>query len=215
MKLFVWDLHGVLEKGTEQASVYVSNLVLEEFGYSERLNANDGKHLFGKRWYEYFQYLLPEESNKRHLELADKCFTKADNSPELFVDFVFPNDHSHFVLEEISKKHHQILISNTKSSSLVLFLKALKMEKYFTGQNAYAAYKHGKNLKQTKHDILKKFLKGKKFEDIIIIGDSENDMTLSKVAGGKTYLFTPPETEHREIYAAYKIHDLREVLKEL
>ena len=56
---------------------------------------------------------------------------------------------------------------------------------------------------------------GKSFDDIIIIGDSEPDMLLKKVAGGITYLYRHPHTEVRRIVADHKIDDLRSVLKEL
>ena len=41
MKLFVWDLHGVLEKGNEIALLEISNIILKKFGYLEKFSIED------------------------------------------------------------------------------------------------------------------------------------------------------------------------------
>ena len=45
MKLFVWDFHGVLEKGNDLAVLDITNKVLEQAGYSERLNEDFGRRI--------------------------------------------------------------------------------------------------------------------------------------------------------------------------
>lgn len=37
MKLFIWDFHGVLEKGNDDAVVEITNLALRRHGYSREL----------------------------------------------------------------------------------------------------------------------------------------------------------------------------------
>jgi len=51
MKLFVWDFHGVLEKDNEKAVVKITNIVLSQSGYSERLNIDDCHRFYGLRWF--------------------------------------------------------------------------------------------------------------------------------------------------------------------
>jgi hypothetical protein len=49
MKLFVWDFHGVLEKGNDGAVVEITNIALQRFGYSRRMTIQEGEFLSGKR----------------------------------------------------------------------------------------------------------------------------------------------------------------------
>lgn len=217
MKLFIWDFHGVLEKGTEKAALYISNLILKEQGFREQFTDVEGKKLFGLKWYKYFEYLLPNEDHARHLQLQELCFQKTLTSPEIITRFIEPNDNAYEVLEAISKKHTQILISNTKPHSLDLFIKAVHMEKYFHKQNAFAVYMHHLNPYKTKQHILKEYLSKEKqiYDDLIIIGDSPDDMSLKTVQGGTTYFYSYPNRPHREASADFKIDNLREVLKEV
>lgn len=41
MKLFVWDFHGFLEKDNEKAVVEITNMVLSQFDYEERLSLDE------------------------------------------------------------------------------------------------------------------------------------------------------------------------------
>ena len=66
MKLFVWDFHGTLEKDNEGAVFKISNKVLENLGYKERLTKEDNFMLYGRKWSDYFAYLLPKEPEKTH-----------------------------------------------------------------------------------------------------------------------------------------------------
>jgi phosphoglycolate phosphatase-like HAD superfamily hydrolase len=50
------------------------------------------------------------------------------------------------------------------------------------------------------------------YEEIVIIGDSPEDMSLKAVAGGTTYLFAHSGAEFRECSADYRIRDLRQIL---
>ncbi len=215
MKLFVWDYHGILEKGNEAAAFYVSNLVLEKFGYKERLSQKDAINLYGRKWYEYFEHVLPAESHKRHLELQKAGFDFTASNPEIVASFVKPNPHAKEVLRKIAEKHAQIIISNTDPRSLDIYLKMVDIQKYFPNGASFAAQAHTRDSKRNKISILKDYLAGKTFEDIIIIGDSPSDMELKEIAGGKTYLYCHPGMKHRDCEADQKIHDLRDLLAEI
>lgn len=212
MKLFVWDFHGVLEKGNEIATIEVSNQVLENLNYKERFSVEDINMLYGLKWFEYFQYLLPNESLEKHMELQERCFANSNNS-KIIKKYIKRNDYSSLVLKKIREKHTQILISNTRMESIDFFTKIVGIEKYF--HDIFAADAHSKNQKTTKVSILKEFLKDNNFEEIVIIGDSPGDMELVKVGGGKTYLYCHPGRNFKECEAMFKIQDLREVLREI
>ncbi len=213
MKLFVWDLHGVLEKGNDDAVIVISNAVLEQHGYTKRFTMADCKRLNGKKWWEYFADLLPEESHERHLVLQEACFAY-DNAhfEELFTKHIFPNDHALHVLQTISRQHEQILISNTRPRALEFYLQHLGIGEYFVAALAVDAHS---NPGRTKPPLLARYLEDKDYDAIVIIGDSASDMDLRSVAGGKTYLYSRPEKQHRECESDVRITDLRDVLKEL
>ena len=167
----------------------------------------------GLKWFEYFKYLLPEESHESHLKLQERCFYISETKSDIILDYIKPNDYAHQVLSKIMKQHKQILISNTASSHLKIFLNSVEMEKYFPKGFSFGIGAHTNN--KTKIRCLEKFLENKEFENIIIIGDSKSDMNLKYVAGGISYLYAHPEKPFRACDADYKINDLREILKEI
>lgn len=214
MKLFVWDFHGVLEKGNEGAVLEISNEVLRRFGYSHRFTSEDIVKLYSLRWYEYFEYLLPQESRERHLALQECCFKISNACPEIIAKHVEPNNHVHEVLGRISQKHYQILISNTQPESLRMFLDAVQISPYFPDEKVFAVNTHQQQT-GTKRTMLEKFLKDKKFDNIIVISDSPSDKDMIYVAGGTFYLYSHPERPLKECDVCHKINNLREVLREV
>ncbi len=217
MKLFVWDFHGVLEKGNEGAVLEVSNTVLANFGYSERFTLEDCHRLYGKRWVEYFQDLLPEEDSKKLLELQESCFAMGITCPEIVARHIKPNDYSHEVLEAVSKKHSQILISNTNPESLIIFLDSVGVTPYFPNGTSFAIDNHRVRQQRTKQGALNDFVAsaGQEFESIITIGDSPADMEIVRPFKGVSYLYSHPGRPFRDCKSDYKINSLREILKEI
>ncbi|MFY1615967.1 HAD family hydrolase [Micromonospora sp. WMMD736] len=213
MKLFVWDLHGVLERGNDRAVVDISNEVLSTFGYAQRFGYEDGRRLYGHKWYEYFATLLPAESHRRHLELQDACFILSEERPELQYRWMTPTPHVATVLSAVAASHQQIVISNTRPGTLDMFLKLLDLTDHFVPGRAFAVDQHVRDVKTTKRDVLACYLTGQpSFDEIVIIGDSASDMRLVEVAGGTTYLFAHPDFAFRNCNADFRIRDLRRVL---
>jgi phosphoglycolate phosphatase-like HAD superfamily hydrolase len=217
MKLFVWDLHGVLEIGNHRAAVDISNKILSRFGRRERFTYEDGIVLYGRKWYEYFEWLLPDATHDYHLSLQDECFQFSEFDLAIQRRWLMPTEHAWKVLSTIGGQHHQILISNTRSGNLELFLKTLQLEEFFPSPDvALAVDGHMQNAQRTKNDVLSDYLTtgagGKKYDEIVIIGDSPSDMRLRDVAGGVTYLYAHPEFAFRDCVADFKIRDLRAVL---
>ncbi len=213
MKLFVWDLHGTLEQGNEDAVIELSNMALEQLGYTQRFLAEDSRSLYGLKWYEYFQTLLPEESHEKHMELQRLSFRLSDDNTDLIARHMRPTTHAHDVLQMIAgSPHAQILISNTVPSTIPLFMKALAMEHYFNELNAFAVNAHAKEAMKSKEDALSVYMNGKLFEDVIVIGDSATDLRLAEYAKAKAYLYAHPGYAFRADGGDYRINDLREVL---
>ena len=214
MKLFVWDLHGTLEKGNERAVIDISNSVLERHGYAERFSYADNPQLYGRKWYEYFAWLFDKPDHDRDLVLQDACFTLSESSPEMQCRWIRPTPHAPAVLGEIKSRHRQVLISNTRAEALKVFIDTLAYGDFFSSGNAFAVDGHAERPASSKADVLADYLRdaGRGFEQIIIIGDSPSDMRLKKVAGGVTYLFAHPDVEFRECESDHRIRDLRTVL---
>jgi len=215
MKLFVWDFHGVLEKGNEKAAVLVSNLVLEQFGYRQRFSEADGDRLYGAKWYQYFEDLLPGEDHERHMQLQEACFDYDRLHPEIVEGVISRNDHALEVVDAIARRHTQVVISNTKPEAILRFVRAVALEQYFTPDNTVAVDLHRRDAERTKKDILARYLREHAYEQIVIIGDSASDMALVDVAGGVRYLYAHSGRAFRLAEADFRIRDLRDVLKSL
>lgn len=215
MKLFVWDFHGVLEKDNEHAVIDISNKVLEKLGYKERISRKINLKLYGQKWYEYFEYILPYEFHEKHLEIQKACIEYEKANPNIVASRIKPNNHALTVLEAIQKsRHDQILISNMSDVALEMFTNSIGITKYFP-KKAFSCNTRGGIKVYTKHERLREYLNNKIFDEIIIIGDTQNDITLNEVAGGITYLYTHPHLKFKNCSPTYKINDLREVLREL
>ncbi len=214
--LFVWDLHGTLEKGNENAVIQISNQALEERGHAVRFKDGDALRLYGKHWYEYFADVLPELAHEEHIELQQRSFAISDESTELIATHMQPAVHAHEVLAAIKANGcEQILISNTIPSTIPLFLKALGMEQFFNERNAFSVSAHAKDASRNKTHVLEEFLKRKHFEKIVVIGDSASDIDLARHVGGVAYLYAHEGYPFRAQNGDYYIHDLQEILKEL
>ncbi|HIG92751.1 TPA: HAD hydrolase-like protein [Candidatus Woesearchaeota archaeon] len=216
MNLFIWDFHGTLEKGNEWAVQEVTNLALESYGYRERLQEDHAYQLYGRNWYEYFQYLLPNEPHQRHIQLQETAFRISINRPDIIARYVKPNDHAREVLESIaSSNQDQIVISRTLPESLAVFLEVVQMKDYFPEGSALAVNAHARETERTKQDVLREFLNGRSYHKIVAIGDSPQDIQLTSVGGGVSYLYAHPVRTFPACSADYRIRDLREILREI
>jgi len=215
MKLFVWDFHGVLEKGNERAAVVVSNVILGQFGYTKRFSDAEGDRLYGRKWYQYFEDLLPNEPHERHMELQEACFAYDQAHPEIVERAIECNDYAREVVGTIAQRHRQIVISNTKPEAILRFVRVVGLDDYFTFENTVAVDLHRRETERSKKDVLARYLSEHPCEQVVIIGDSASDMELADVAGGVRYLYAHPGCLFREAEAEFRIRDLREVLKSL
>jgi phosphoglycolate phosphatase-like HAD superfamily hydrolase len=215
-KLFVWDFHGTLEKGNELAVIEVTNNALEKHGFTERLNKEDAFRLYGIKWYEYFEYLLPDESHETHVMLQHTCF-EWPNVFEIIGKYLQPNDHALTVLSSIKKAgHDQILISNTSVDALPQFVSLARMEEFFDTNNTFAVMAHTKEVKRTKRHVLEEYLTAQPFsyDQIISIGDSLKDIALADDVQSRAFLYRHPglNTEKYLEEHVLPIADLREIL---
>ena len=216
MKLFVWDFHGVLEKGNDHAVLEITNMALASHGYSRRITMEECEQLAGLKWVEYFATLLPHLPHAKHLELHASCLELTKKNPELVAQHIHLNEHALHVLEQIDRSPcSQILISNTPPHVLDWFVGHMDLGNFFPQERRFGVDSHHQH--SSKYDCLKNFLDKHSFpEGVVAIGDSPGDMQLTRLHPKSVgYLYAYPGRFHRPAECHYKIHDLRHVLKEM
>jgi len=220
MKLFVWDFHGTLEQGNELAALEISNAALAKLGFKERFTEEQAVTLYGKKWYEYFEFLLPEEPHETHMRLQEMSFAWPTHD-EVIAKYIRPNDYVDEVLGAIrTKGHDQIVISNTNKTALPIFLRLTGLDKHFNDQRAMAVMAHTREVKRSKVDVVQDYLATLDARpELIVIGDSAKDMQLAEDLGAKGYWYRHPHHPVPEIVKQdpniVTINDLRGVLAEL
>lgn len=219
-KLFVWDFHGTLEKGNERAAIEISNAVLAARGYKQTFTEQQAAELYGKKWYEYFEFLLPDEPHDTHVLLQQTAFEWPE-AETIVAKYMQPNDHVEQVLQAIKEAGHlQIVISNTSAYALPIFLRLAGVDKFFDKALAFAVMGHSREVKRTKAHVVADYLQQLEFKpEIVSIGDSEKDMLLAREFNGKGYWYKHPHQPVPEIVERESnivaISDLRQVLAEL
>ena len=215
-KLFVWDFHGVLEKGNERAVLETSNLILEREGYSERFSEEEIDNLYGKKWRDYFRQLLPGKDEKTYIDLENACGDFGLSNPDHILNHISATEYSHEILDKILREgHDQILISNVRDGGLELFMNAVSIEYYFPPGKAFAS--NGK-IRRNKKQILQEYIEnsGVEYEKIVSIGDSPTDIELVEdYSNGVSFLYSHFGKGFRDCNPTYKIKDLRCVLREV
>jgi len=211
MKLVIWDFHGVMEKDNEKAVKDISNKVLEEFGFSERLCDGKTSEFYGLKWYQYFERLLPHESIETHYILQDACQEYGINNLDKIAKHIKPNDYIHEVLENTAKKgYEQIVISNTSPEHLDWFVTQVGVKPYFRNDQIIGVNGHRKKA-MSKIEALQQFLEKNPKNSMVSIGDSIGDINLGKHYGAKTVLYCHPGREFPDCDADHKIRTLKEI----
>jgi phosphoglycolate phosphatase-like HAD superfamily hydrolase len=212
--LYVFDFHGVLEKGTEKAVTIVSNLALERLGYDFKISHEEIVKNYGQKWHDIFLKTVPKLSYNNAYSLYEECLKIDELFPNIIFENTKQNDNAKEILEKIINNEDDIiLISNTNPVALKMFIKATKLENFFKENNSFAVNQHDKKVIITKEKVLRKYLIDKNYEKIIIIGDSPGDIRLKKISpvNSTTFLYTHPGLNFRECEADYKINDLRDI----
>lgn len=216
VKLFVWDFHGVLETGNENAVLEISNSVLGKEGYSERFTAEDIEILYGRKLRDYFAYLMPDLDEETCVKLEEHYGEFSRNNEDIILEHISPTEHSQEVLEKIVRNEHdQILISNVTDRGLEFFIDSVGVKRFFPDGKAFAA--NGRN-GGSKKRILTSYLDGAEidYEQIVTIGDSPKDIELvSDLPNGVSFLYSHVGKGFRDCNPTYKIKDLRCVVREI
>ncbi len=206
----------LLKRGTRMLFFEYSNMALEAMGYKERIKLEDNFKLYGKKWYEYFEYLLPNISKNEWFAIHDKCWEIQEQNSDIVKKHIRANNNAIDVLHAIHESNNeQIVISNTRKESLKFFLDTVDMLKYFEPDRYLSTNAHLKSLIMNKPEVLDRYLVDKIFDSFVTIGDSANDINVIENVGGTSYLYSHMDREVGHCNPTYKINDLRKILKEL
>ncbi|MCE5316228.1 MAG: HAD family hydrolase [Parachlamydia sp.] len=212
MKLVVWDFNGVLEMGTEDAVFEITNLALQEMGYAQRFTKQLCDLHYGKKWYLYFQELIPDLPVEKCFELQQFCYEYSASNPHITERCIKAHPEAHHVLGTIaSRGHHQILISNSNPEFLMRYLTHLDLHKAFDKIFHNASYPGRKS--HDKVDVLQSFLHecGENYDEIVAVDDLPDNLSLKNVPSLKFCLYrhAPP---FPDCAADFRTHSLQDVL---
>jgi phosphoglycolate phosphatase-like HAD superfamily hydrolase len=208
--LFVWDFHGVLEKNNEFAVLEVLKKVLKEFKIKKKAAVEEVRMLYGKKWAEYFKFYAPDADEEAIHKMVLRAI-KISLGEKIALKYIRQNDYAEEVLNKISEKGHtNLIMSNSSAEALDFFLSSVNLQSHF--HHKFGADNHRQEYgENTKIKILKKFLKDKSFDKIIVIDDMEEGIEMGLGLNAVTYLFSKAKKTSK---AHYVIGDLREVLKQ-
>jgi phosphoglycolate phosphatase-like HAD superfamily hydrolase len=213
-KLFIWDFHGVLEQGNEGAVVEVTNAVLSEFGLNTRLDHETNLKLYGQKWSEYFRLLDPLANESKIKDMVHRgCEISLET--DAIARHIKPSDNSHYVLNQIKQHGHEnLILSNTQPETLDRFIDSVNLSEFVDYRLGTDSHRIKQTHSNPKIPLLKEFLEGKTYDQLIAIGDRPTDIEAGKSVGAITYLYAH-NTPNKNINADYHIDNLKEVLHQL
>ncbi len=219
--LFVWDFHGVLEKGNEYAVQEFCNLVFKELGYNRRLNIEETRNWYGLSWFDYFKLSTPDANEEVWNKMVDKVLSFQKKGWGIVQKHLQPRDFAKEVLSEIQTSGHEnILLSNTRPEHIQSFTDMVGVTDFFNkiiGIDTDNNSQVGKGYVNIKSQVLSKYLDNKTFQKIVVIGDRDVDIKAGVDNNAITYLFQSPDFTIKQIDTSpnYKISNLKDVLQEL
>lgn len=217
-KLFAWDFHGTLEKGTEVGFADILRELARGYKIRRQITLGEVRKLFGISVAQYLQHFFPKAGEAvvekmkgkiRDIQAADhlgQYVTAADGALAVLSQ-IKAAGHTNIVVSNSSLKHIQMMIRVVEMEELID--KVFAMDRHFRTSNV--------GLAEQKAEAILKFAKAHKFtsDRIIVIGDRGPDVDAGILVGATTYQYTRRGFVHDQTEATYKISDLREVLKEI
>lgn len=207
-RLFVWDYHGTLCTGAEDALKVILDNVLEAFGIERKVSIEEVRGLFGQPLGDFFRYFQPTIDQAQIAEMTN-FFEKL--SKEVAPLHIKPRENVHAVLGEIRKRGDvNVVVSSTPPHRLLDFLEMIKIQDlidHYIGIPYVIEHKGGKAIAYKTRKV-KEFAAGN-FSSIVMTGDNETDMEIGRRLGAKTFFLS----DKPYVNADKIISDLSEVLE--
>jgi len=205
--LFIWDFHGVLEKGNELAVLEVTNTVLGEYGYDVRASHEDIMKMYGLRWQEYFRLLITAVDGPTVEEMVARCVALGQSAAARHCK---PRDHALETLKTIfDEGHSNVIVSNTSQGGLEFFIDLVGVRPFIERAHGIGGF-----TSLGKAEIINEYYKREGHRKLVVIGDTENDIEAGLSTGATTY-YVDSRGQAGHTKAHHSILDLRDVLREL
>jgi phosphoglycolate phosphatase-like HAD superfamily hydrolase len=212
--LYVWDFNGTLELGWEKAVLMTTNKVLRAHRDDLSVDQPFIDSHYGKRWYTFFEALLPGLPLEAYLAFEAACIDRMRADIPEMAHLIRPTEHADLVLNEIQNLgNDQILISNMRGDDLGKFLSAVSFDRYFPEGRRFGTADYSNGQPASKLEILNDYVRDRNYQRIVAVGDSPGDVEIVQgFENGISYLYAHPGKPFREFNAQYRIRDLRDVL---
>lgn len=226
-KLFAWDFHGTLEKGTEVGFADILRELARGYKIRREITLGEVRRLFGISVAQYLRHFFPKATEKVLGEMRNKI--RDIQAVDHLGQYVTAADGALAVLSQIKAAGHtNIVVSNSSLKHISMMIRVVGMELLI--DEVFAMDRHFRTsnvglarldlltrLAEQKAEAILKFAKAHKFtsDRIIVIGDRGPDVDAGILIGATTYQYTRRGFVHDQTEATYKISDLREVLREI
>lgn len=210
-----------MEIGNVYAVQELVNLILKDFEINKEIGIKEVRDWYGLSWFDYFKLATPEGNDKLWQDMVNKVLSLQQRGWNIIKTHLKLREHAEEVLKTIKKEGHQsILLSNTSPRHIKKFTDLLNITKYFNdiiGVDMHHVSRINKEIHDIKGKVLTDFLKKRKYNKVVVIGDRESDIRAGRNCGATTYFFIDPAFNEnaKNTEADYIISDLREILKQL
>jgi phosphoglycolate phosphatase-like HAD superfamily hydrolase len=209
--LFVFDFHGTLVEGNDEAVLESTNLSLEKHNRKERATLEFCVKNEGKPWSDYFKELCPD-ANEDEIKSMVRVALSFDDY--VIPKYVKPIENSINTLEKIKRNGDTIIVvSSTNKKAFKEYLKHIKIRPLideFIGITGEKETKGGYGIAEWKGKKIKEFIGNNNFNEKYVIGNNIDDIKGGKIAGAVTLFFS--KGGKKCPIADYSIKDLKEIL---
>lgn len=185
-RLFVWDYHGTLCTGAEEACHIIVNRVLGDFSAGP-VGMEEVLRIFGRPWGEFYRCFCPSASEEQINEMVGLSVSL---SRKIAPSFIKPRENVRSVLDEIkSKGDCNVVVSSTTPHRLEEFIDMIGIADcidHFIGIPGILQQRGG-NAVSYKARKVREFAAGR-FSQIVMVGDRETDIEIGRRLNAKTFL---------------------------
>jgi len=217
-KLFAWDFHGTLEEGVEVGFFEILKKLAKNYNAGRKITLSEVRKKYGITVADYLRYFFPK-ANTSQIKAMMIEVARIQNQNYL-KKYVRPAPNAIEVLKKIKDAGFKnIVVSNSHPKHIEFLIDIVGMKNLVS--RVFAVDRHYSYKKQDptkeKVKVFKMIIKQRKLKSkqLITIGDKATDVNAGILAEATTYQYLRKRFPTDKTGADYKIHDLREILREI
>ena len=217
-KVFVWDFHGTLEEGVEIGFFEILKKLAKGNKAGRKITLSAVREKYGITVADYLRYFFPEANTSQIKKMMGEV-AKIQNQNHL-KKYVRPAPGAIEVLSKIKEAGYEnVVVSNSHPKHIEFLIDIVGMKNLI--DHVFAVDRHYSPKKQDpvkeKVKIFEAIIKRRKLKSrqLIAIGDKATDVNAGILAGATTYHYLPKKFPIDKTNADFKIHNLREILREI